>query len=66
MDTFLAHKHIQIDSKSSEVEYFSILSSCRYLAPTSRKGTNLARPDGRTIDDGRASKCEQKMGISFG
>ena len=38
-----------------------ILDSC-----TSRKGTNLARPDGRTIDDGRASKCEQKMGISFG
>ena len=37
------------------------LDSC-----TSRDGTNLARPDDRTKDDVRASKCEQKMGISFG
>ena len=33
---------------------------------TFRNGNNLARPDDRTIDDGRASKCEQKMGINFG
>ena len=40
IQSYLIHKRaadinfdIQIDSKSSEVEYFSILSSCRYLAP---------------------------------
>lgn len=32
---------------------------------TMRAGTNITRPDDRTIDEGRASKCEQKSGYQF-
>lgn len=33
---------------------------------TMRAGTNIARPDDRTIDEGRASKCEQEWGSVLG